>query len=1163
MDPRQETTKHASSRALFLVGLLMLSVIPALATPVAADGARDASITIQTSPSNGLEVNPGESGEYTVRIYNTGSNPITVSLSTNEEQTQECGAYSSTIVQIPGPIEAGQYEETTMTVTLTTTAEGTCDTTITATASEQATPPDTPGQPATETKTVTTTAGDGSGSAVFGVEVTMPVKSKTWGGQSVIEYDVDVENTGQTNETIALTIEERDGSGCQNADDLTVELDEDSVNLDQNESATVVVSIEVPDGQAADKYCWEVTGVVTNDPSQNASDSEEFDLTVPELHECEMTLSKTVLTVDPGAEGTLTATLTNEGNSDWSVSMSKSSSPASRAAWVSFDGASSGLLPYDDGDGTRSFDIKVSPDDSVTAGVETAINILAKDGSQVKCSKELRVKVGQSYGGSISLSQSLLSNLEPGTNGSTMLTITNDGNGPDTLRVSSSSAPSGWTVRLDASTVSVGSKHGSEKSADVAVTIDVPINALATEEIDLTFSVLPSSGGASYDEVVLRVTVKAVHGMEAEAPATDQTGRSGSEVRFPITIENTGNVKDSFRCSVMQQTATPAWGVHYEDANGVQFVDIEIEPRSTQEVFLVVSVDGEEELAYTRITSRITNRGDSNNADQNGDGIPDNQREFEFLAILSDRKFAMDVRLVDGGIDQRSGTAVLPPSGTQTYGLWIENTGDGDDEAAIDLSGLQGIATRQLTLYGLPVEGPVFVPAGFGIWDFANQTFLLDVNNKPVTSSTKNGAETIMVGLPVYANQSHEARPFKLYMELTLTVNPSASTGQGGVLDLTVTSVSNAANRSGQISITLDVQIVYEIEFQTEGLDTEMSLEFPEKLEFTLNLTNTGNTRAEVLIFSSESFRGWNVGLDSLDPESDCSTSGSDFTCWVDIGETVTIDVIVRPPFSAEIEDTFKFTISAEPIETGVVDRENIEIEVLGQPSKGFLGLGLSSEQVQSGLLIILVLPMLLLFYRVGMPSVQNSLELSRRGRKQDHVQNLIEGGHENITLATMNVRHPVPFRNPSTQFALVMVTFGLYAIYLHHQYSNEMKRYANVGKGGFKIWHLIFIFPFAFALPFWMLARILGFLRSTKALEAQTGHATKLSFGFIVIWSLIGMVASGGTTLIVYFLPSLGGLEFIKTLAPVAVSICAGYVPWKAFEDSLNTSWTLFFTQD
>ena len=959
MDPRRESTKHASRRALLLVGLLLLSVVPALTPTAAADEARDASLTIQISPSNGLEVNPGESGEYTVRIYNTGSDPITVTLSTNEEQTQECGAYSSTVAPIPTPIESGSYEETSMNVTLTTTAEGTCDTTLTATATEQATPP---GQPATETRTVTTTAGDGSGSAIFGVEVTMPITSKTWGGQSIVEYEVDVENTGQTNETIALTVEEQDGSGCQNTDDLTVELDEESVNLDQNESVTVVVSVEVPDGQAAEKYCWEVTGVVTSDPSQNASDSEEFDLTVPELHECEMTLSKTSITVNPGSEGTLTATLTNEGNSDWSVTMAKSSSPASRATWVTYDGASSGLLPYDDGDGTRTFDLKVSPDDSVTAGVESVINILGKDGSQVKCTKELRVKVGQSYGASISLAQSLMPNIEPGSNGTTTLTITNEGNGPDTLRISSSSPPSGWSVRLDASTVSVDSKHGSEKSGDVSVTIDVPINALATEEIDLTFTVLPSSGGAAYDEVVLRITVKAVHAMEAEATATDQTGRSGTEVRFPITIENQGNVKDSFRCSVMQQTASPAWGVHYEDSNGVQFVDIEINARSTVEVFLVVSVDGEEELAYTRITSRITNRGDSSTGDENDDGVPDNQRQFEFLAILSDRNFAMDVRLVDGGIDQRSGTAVLPPSGTQTYGLWIENTGDGNDEAVFDLSGLQGIATRQLTLYGLPVEGSVSVPVGYGIWDFENQSFLLDVNNLPITSSTKNGAESIMVGLPVYTNQSHEARPYKLYMELEITVNPSASTGEGGVLNLIVTSVSNAADRSGQISIALDVQIVYDFEFETEGLETEMSLEYPDKMEFMLNLTNTGNTRAEVLIFSSESFRGWNIGLDSLSDESDCSTTGSEFTCWIDVDETVTIDVLVRPPFSAEIEDTFKFTVSAEPLDTGVVDRVNIEFEILGQPSKGLLGLGLSEQLVSSigfGVFLLLVAALL------------------------------------------------------------------------------------------------------------------------------------------------------------------------------------------------------------
>jgi hypothetical protein len=668
--------------------------------------------------------------------------------------------------------------------------------------------------------------------------------------------------------------------------------------------------------------------------------------------------------VNPGAEGTLTATLTNTGNSDWSVTMGKSSSPASRATWVTFDGASSGLLPYDNGDGTRSFDLEVSPDDSVTAGSETIINILGKDGSQVKCSKELRVKVGQSYGAGISISPSQLSNIEPGSNGTATLTVTNEGNGPDNLRLSVSNPPSGWTVRLDASTVNVGSKHGSEKSTNVDVSVTVPINALATEEIDLTFSVLPSSGGAAYDEVVLRVTVKAVHDMGASAPATDQTGRSGSEVRFPITIENLGNVKDSFRCSIMQQTASPAWGVHYEDANGVQFTDIEVGARSSVEVFLVVSVDGEEELAYSRITSRVTNRGDSNTADSDGDGVPDNQREFEFLAILSDRNFAMDVRLVDGGLDQRSGTAILPPSGTQTYGLWIENTGDGNDQAIFDLSGLQGIATRELTLYGLPVDGPVSVPVGYGIWVIEAQAFLLE-DGSPVTSSTENGAQNIMLALDGYNASIYDTRPFKLYMELVVNVNPSANTGDGGVLDLTVTSVSNAANRSGKVSITLDVQIVYEIEFQSEGMDTEMILEYPDELNFSFNLTNTGNTKTEVLIFKSESFRGWKVGLDSI--SNGCKEEGTDLVCTIEVGQTIMVDVDVTPPFSAELEDTFKFTISAEPVETGVVDRENIEFEILGQPSKGLLGLGLSDQMVTSiglGLLVLLGIALLPRFLR-------------------------------------------------------------------------------------------------------------------------------------------------------------------------------------------------------
>lgn len=141
------------------------------------------------------------------------------------------------------------------------------------------------------------------------------------------------------------------------------------------------------------------------------------------------------------------------------------------------------------------------------------------------------------------------------------------------------------------------------------------------------------------------------------------------------------------------------------------------------------------------------------------------------------------------------------------------------------------------------------------------------------------------------------------------------------------------------------------------------------------------------------------------------------------------------------------------------------------------------------------------------------------------------------------------------------MVTFGIYGLYLHHQYSNEMKRYANIGKGGFKLWNLLFLL-FAFALPFWMITRMFRFLRSTKQLEAQTGHATKLSLGFLIMWSLGGMVLGGGSMLIFNLLPSFGSFDLIKTIVPAAVYMWTVFVTWKAVEDSLNTSWTLFFTR-
>ncbi len=114
-------------------------------------------------------------------------------------------------------------------------------------------------------------------------------------------------------------------------------------------------------------------------------------------------------------------------------------------------------------------------------------------------------------------------------------------------------------------------------------------------------SVLPSGGGTAYDSVVLRVSVAAKHSFEITTPATDQTGRSLTDVSFPIEIYNSGNIRDTMALSVIDQSESPEWDAVFEDENGMRFSEIDVDPRSTKLVYLVVGIPEGEELDNSRL----------------------------------------------------------------------------------------------------------------------------------------------------------------------------------------------------------------------------------------------------------------------------------------------------------------------------------------------------------------------------------------------------------------------------------------------------------------------------------------------------------------------------------------------------------------------------------
>ena len=934
MEPRKKDLSAGQSiTSVLLVALMLFSLVPAIANPVTADDSgRDANISVSISPS-AQTVNPGETAEYTVRVYNNGANPVSVNLAATNEQ--DCTGYSSAIGQIGQPIDANDYGETFLNVTLAQNAEDSCITTVTANANEQVTPPDQPGQPAQQSQDVETTAGDGAGSTVFAVDLTIdaPV-NPTWNGESTIEWDVEVENTGRVQETIQLTVDPRSGSGCKSDSSMSIDVEPESVTLDNGSSEWVTVTLEVPEGKESDKYCWEIEGVVTNDqnPNGSASDTEEFSLFVPELKKCSSSLSKTSLSLEPGETGSLVATYSNDGNTDWSISVGFN---GSNSNWATVDGASSGMLNYNNGNGEKEFTIEITPDDSVEANTQNEFYIEGKDGNAWKCRTAVTVTVGQSHGASLSLGNSGLYNIEPGQDSTTTLTVTNQGNGPDTFRISASSPPTGWAVSLESSTISTQSRFSNEKTGTIDVTISLPLNALATEEVTITFSVLPTSSGGAYDTQELTVTVKAVHGMSGGAPAEDQTGRSDTTVQFPMTVTNDGNTLDRFRFSVISQTAQPPWGKHFETEDGTVVTEIDIDARSTVIMYLVVSIDGEEELESSRLTVRVTNLGDNNNGDENDDGVPDNQLEFVFRAILSNRDFAMDAIIMNSQDDlSRNSIIVLPPGGSQSFNIKVTNTGDMTDEAIFDFSGLSGTATRTLTYRGMPVDGPILVPKGWGAFNESTGQFY-HLANSPLIGSTEDKIFEKIVDNGLV--DSHTPMIYYAIVTLQIQVNTGAENGDGGLLEMVVTSVSNAANRSGKVTFSLSVETVLDAELILEG-DVERDITFGEignSPKFKVELFNSGNVETEYKIFSSGGMRGWSVIL-SYESGSGCSSNGDHILCTIEEGESVIITAKVNPPGgeTAEVEDSFKFTLSAEPTDIGLAGRENIELTVNGQPEE-------------------------------------------------------------------------------------------------------------------------------------------------------------------------------------------------------------------------------------
>jgi len=783
--------------AIIIVTILLASFV---STPVAAA----ADLALSANPTNSSATTE-DAAEYTITVTNTGDEDLTVSLSANQES--DCNGFTSNLDSTVVSVGQGEAESVTLTVSVNEQASGDCVTTVNANGVAS-----NPSENAQADVEVTTTA-EGGGQYSVKLNYINPSNGAVNydGEEDDVEWTVKVENTGENDATVQLAMASK--SDCD-SDGLEASVEPQQMSLDSDggdETATITVTLQDGSSTESGDHCFVLEATVSNDPNptDQANDSINLNLKIPEVKTCDSSLQNPSHNLEPGESATNSFTLSNTGNTAWTVSAFAYSEGLDVSDWVDFDTPTSRLLSEQGGSqDTTSFQFVITPDDSVEPGT-VDVYIQGRAGSNIGCESLLRVNLGQVHDSSLSLSNPSLSNVDPGSTASTSMMVTNTGNGQDNFALGVRELSPGWQVDLSETYVTIDGRHcNSSTNCDrksVQLQISVPANAKSGVEYEITMYV--NSQGITLDEVTATVTVAAVHGGSINMPSDSQTGRFGQWVPFPIGLTNTGNIQDSFALSscdpnIQESCEDTKWDSRFKDTQGSEISQVTILSEETVQIFLEIlvsdNINNNSELFDVRIGI-----------------VGTNVMLTESLTLtVSNFNYSMSIAFESPGDDSSLMPISLPPGGSSSLFFVIANTGDGGaDEAVISVSGMDSSVIRTISADGQVIEGgQVTVPA--------------------------NGQVTITIDFEALEVES----------------------GTSGVIRIAVTSKKNTGQTPSFVDLVVDIRAIHDLQIDMESTN-KMEASYPENSEFKIFVTNHGNIEEEVEVITSDSLRGWTVDV--------------------------------------------------------------------------------------------------------------------------------------------------------------------------------------------------------------------------------------------------------------------------------------------------------------
>jgi len=356
-------------------------------------------------------------------------------------------------------------------------------------------------------------------------------------GQSVA-FNMLVSNTGDVRED-SIRLEHILGTG---PGDWIVSLDKSSVALDPKTSTNFLVTIAIPEN--APGLVPALFGITAfSAVDQSAADSIQLTVAVKAAFVIQMTANPPQRSVDPGTQATYDLDILNVGNLPSQVQINVEAQNPTLAGFTAV--LNRDTIYLRGGDRTNLLLTVGVPPHAVA---DTRLTLVVT-GLSPQYSTEGRVEVTTF----VNRVQGLLFDLStalPGRVGRPVsydLTVTNNGNGDETLQLTPGSNPQHWQIEFleGAATISnIYVPHGQTKKLQVRVTVGV--SALAGTH-SLTITALDEFGHPHI--IPVSTSVVQFFAVEVTTPEYKVEGSPGGTIEYVLSVTNNGNGPDSFTLS--------------------------------------------------------------------------------------------------------------------------------------------------------------------------------------------------------------------------------------------------------------------------------------------------------------------------------------------------------------------------------------------------------------------------------------------------------------------------------------------------------------------------------------------------------------------------------------------------------------------------------------